>query len=310
VDRDSGYISSWRRWELPTWGLALAIYGGWFALTFWASTLPWYLVGVLGGWLVAWHGSLQHEVIHGHPTRSTRVNLALGGLPLGLWLPLGVYRDEHIAHHRSDELTDPAADPESNYVTADDWRRRGPLGRALWWLRATLLGRMILGPPWMIASLWRAELGRLLRGDTSHVRHWLVHLAGVAAVLGWLVAICGMPLWAYVVFFVYPGTALTLVRSYAEHRPAAHQRERTAVVERAPVFGLLFLFNNLHVVHHEDPRLPWYEIPPRYRRGRARYLADNGNARYRGYASLFLRHAVRPIDAPIHPRHRQGGTLA
>lgn len=296
--------SWWRRHELPTWALALAIYGGFAALTWRAGSLPWWLVGALGGWLVAWHGSLQHELIHGHPTRWDRVNLALGSIPLGLWLPIGLYRDAHIAHHRSEALTDPLDDPESNYVTSEDWALRGPVGRGLLWARATLVGRMVLGPLWVIAALYRAELARFRRGDFRHLRHWLVHAAGVAVVALWVVGACGLPLWQYLLLFVYPGVALTLIRSYAEHRPAPAQGQRTAVVERAPVFGLLFLFNNLHVVHHEEPKLPWYEIPGRYRAERARYLAQNGDYRFRGYASLFCRHALRPLDAPVHPDHR------
>ena len=41
-------------------------------------------VGVL---LITLHGSLQHEIVHGHPTRWQDVNRALGMVPLSLWLP-------------------------------------------------------------------------------------------------------------------------------------------------------------------------------------------------------------------------------
>jgi fatty acid desaturase len=294
--------SWWRRHELPTWSLAAVIYGSWLAITYLHASLPWWLVGIWGGWMVAWHGSLQHEVIHGHPTRSRRINHLLGGLPLALWLPLGLYREEHLAHHRAAELTDPLTDPESNYVTREAWRAAGPALRALWWIRATLIGRMVLGPPWMMYKLWRAEVGRLGRGDTRHLRHWISHLAGVAVVLAWIIGVCGLPVWVYLLLFVYPGAALTLVRSFAEHRPAAEPAARTAVVEHAPILGLLFLFNNLHVVHHEAPRLPWYELPRRYRGQRARYLTENADARFASYAELFARYALRPIDSPVHPR--------
>ena len=50
--------------------VAALIYGGWIALTLTASRLPLLLVAIFGGWLLAWHGSLQHETIHGHPTSS------------------------------------------------------------------------------------------------------------------------------------------------------------------------------------------------------------------------------------------------
>ena len=111
----------WRRWELPTWGVAVAIYGSWVLLTLhWASVPAWVAVPAMG-WLLAWHGSFQHETIHGHPTRSRWINSILGGVPLAIWLPYELYRSSHIVHHRDEDLTIPAVDPESYYVPADDW---------------------------------------------------------------------------------------------------------------------------------------------------------------------------------------------
>jgi len=67
------------RVEWQTIALVVAIYGGFLALTWFWQSLPIVLVIGLGGWLIAWHGSLQHEVIHGHPTRNQRINDAIGG---------------------------------------------------------------------------------------------------------------------------------------------------------------------------------------------------------------------------------------
>ena len=75
------------RGELPTWLVAAAIYGGWLLLTLHAALLPWWIAAPALGCIVAWHNSLQHEAIHGHPTRYRAVNDALGMPPLGLWLP-------------------------------------------------------------------------------------------------------------------------------------------------------------------------------------------------------------------------------
>lgn len=58
----------WRS-ELPTWLLIIAIYTGWFTtLTYW-QTLGLLPATVLLIWFTAWYMSLQHELIHGHPTR-------------------------------------------------------------------------------------------------------------------------------------------------------------------------------------------------------------------------------------------------
>lgn len=83
-----------------------AVYGGWFGVA-----LGWQTLGPCGAplliLLTAWYLSLQHELIHGHPTRWPRVNQLFGLLPLAVWYPYGLYRDSHLRHHRNDHLTDP-----------------------------------------------------------------------------------------------------------------------------------------------------------------------------------------------------------
>jgi fatty acid desaturase len=288
--------------EAPTWLLAAAIYGGWFALTWAHGRLPWWAVLPLGGWLLAWHGSLQHEAIHGHPTRSRRVNALVAGLPLWLWLPFGLYRESHLAHHRDERITDPVEDPESFYVTPAVWSRIGPVGRGLLWIHQTLLGRLVLGPPFAVSKLLYTEAVSLARGDVSHVRYWLLHALGVGLVLGWVLGVCGIPLGEYLLLYVYPGLSLTLLRSFAEHRTDADPRRRTVVTEASPPMGLLYLHNNLHVVHHRRPGLAWYDLPARYWRDRGQYLQENGGHVYPGgYIQQLRQFAFRPKDAPVHP---------
>jgi fatty acid desaturase len=122
----------------------------------------------------------------------------------------------------------------------------------------------------------------------------------VAAILAWLRFACHFNLGQYLLCFVYPGLALTLIRSFAEHRAHPDPARRTAIVERAPVLGLLFLYNNLHVAHHFQPDLPWYELPALYRRERERLLAANGGLVYDGYADVFRRYLLRPHDELMH----------
>src|SRR3954466_14273083 len=81
-------VSAWiHRHEMPTWLLLVAIYGGWLMLTAFHAALPWWVLLPAGGWITAWHLSLQHEIVHGHPTRSRAINTMLGFPPLSLWLP-------------------------------------------------------------------------------------------------------------------------------------------------------------------------------------------------------------------------------
>lgn len=122
--------------------------------------------------------------------------------------------------------------------------------------------------------------------------------------LGFVVGVCGVPFWQYALGFVYCGTSLALVRSFAEHKARDSVEQRTAIVERSPVLGLLFLNNNLHVVHHRWPTLPWYRLKQVYAENREAVLRENGGLVYDGYGDVFRRFFLTPHDQPEHPRGR------
>lgn len=284
--------------EAPTLLVAVLLHGGWLALTWWHAALPAWALAAGGGWLVAWHGSLQHETIHGHPTSRRWLNALVGGVPLALWLPYAVYRRTHLAHHRTESITDPRDDPESRYLSGRE--RRGAL--LLGTLEATLLGRMLLGPPLAVGRFLAGEAARGIRAPRRVARDWLPHLAGVAAVLLWL-RCCGFGIERYILLCVYPGMALTLLRSFAEHRAAALPGHRVAIVEHAGPLALLYLNNNLHAAHHRAPGLAWYDLPAFHARHRAALLAENGGLAYRGYGEVAARYLLRAHDRLVHPDH-------
>jgi fatty acid desaturase len=145
-----------------------------------------------------------------------------------------------------------------------------------------------------VAGFLGQEASRIVRFDVARLRLWMVHAVAAGAVLAWLHYVCAMSLGQYVLCFVYPGCALSLVRSFAEHRADPDPARRVAVVENAPVFGLLFLNNNLHAAHHERPDLPWHHLPAFYARERARLLSANGGLVYSGYWDVFRRYLWRP----------------
>jgi fatty acid desaturase len=287
--------------EWPTAALAFAIYGSWLLVTLFHRELPWWALLMLGGWITAWQLNLQHETIHGHPTRNRRVNEMIGCWPLSLWLPYAIYRSTHLAHHRDENLTDPLEDPESYYWTSSRWGGLGPVWRALAHARTTFLGRITLGPPFLIGGFVRDLLRDAWRGERNARPVLARHLLLTAPVLIWLVAVCHMPLWIYVACFVYPGASLAMVRSFAEHRAMPEAERRTAIVENALILGPLFLFNNLHAAHHLRHRLPWYQLPKFYRLNRAALIERNGGLVYRGYFDVARLYLLRPHDSPIHP---------
>jgi fatty acid desaturase len=289
-----------RRIEWPTIVLAIVIYGLWLLAIFFWRELPWPARMALGAWIIAWQMNLQHEVIHGHPTPNRLVNDAIGVWPLSLWLPFSIYRTTHLRHHQDANLTDPFEDPESYYRTSAGWRDLGAFGRAMSRAQLTLLGRVALGPAWMITgtvmTTVRDANGR--RGGRATL-FW--HCAACVPVLVWIIGVCGLPVWVYVACFIYPGTGLAMVRSFAEHRAAPEPNERTAIVERARILGPLFLYNNLHVAHHLRGGLPWYRLPAFYRVNRTALIERNGGLVYRSYVEVARRYLLTPHDRPVHP---------
>lgn len=290
--------------EWPTVLVALAIYAGFFTLTLAYHRLPWWLVMPAGGFLLAWHGSLQHEVVHGHPTRRPWLNRALVFPSLWLWMPLEVYANTHLRHHRDEAVTDPLEDPESYYLTAEEWTRTGPVRRALLRFHNTSVGRLLIGPPVAVWRLLATEAEALAARDHRHARGWLLHLLGCVPVILWVVVVCDIPLEAYLLLFVYPGISFTLLRSFAEHRARPAVGERIAVVESGPLMSLLFLNNNLHCVHHAAPQLAWYRLPQRWRERRDEMLADNGGYRFAGYGEIVRRYAFSAREPVMWPLER------
>lgn len=292
-----------RQVEWPTVALIGVVHSSWI-LALWAATrLPAPVAAALLGVAIAWHGSLQHELLHGHPFPSGRANDAVGFWPLMLRLPYAVYRDEHLAHHRDEVLTDPRDDCESFYLSGDRWESLPRVARALVVAHHTFLGRVVLGPAVVIVRFLCAHARRIVSGDRALARVWAAHLLGVAAVLWVALGVFGVPWWIYLIA-VYVAHSIALVRSYLEHRWVEGDASRSATVRAAAPMSLLFLNNNLHDAHHQRPGAPWYELP----RLSTELGADDRSARgagwYRGYGEVVRRHLVRPFDHPVHPQER------
>lgn len=284
--------------EWPTVGLLFGNYLAWFLLLAgypFASPLVILLLGIC----LAMHLSLQHELIHGHPTRSGKLNDLLGSPPIGLIFPYPIYKDSHLQHHRDEFLTLPGVDPESFFHTVEDWQRRGMVSRALGWANMTLLGRLFLNPIRGVMAMAAICLDKLRHGGNGQRRVWLFHAVGIALVLWFVTGVFGVPWWAYLIS-VHIGHALISLRSFFEHRIAQDPAERVVVVESCRLFSLLFLYNNYHAVHHRYPGLPWYRIKPVFQRESDQLLENNGRFHYAGYAG-WLRYLVHPVASPVYP---------
>lgn len=273
------------------WTLAL----GAFSVGLWWAALP--VLAVTS----AFHTSLQHETIHGHPTPWPALNEALVSLPLAVMFPYRRYKALHLQHHKDENLTDPYEDPESYFWTHRDVSEMPHWVRSIFKANNCLLGRLTIGPVLSIIGFAKTELRRI-RADEDGVRlAWGLHVCGLILITSILWA-SGMPIWLYLIGVVYPALALIALRSFAEHQAAERVGARTAVVEAHPFWGLLYLNNNLHIAHHASPHTPWHELPALYRERKAQYLAANGHTLFHGYAEIVRRFALRikqPVDHPF-----------
>jgi fatty acid desaturase len=285
--------------EWPTLAVLAGCYALWAAGVFLLPQVSLWLAVPVVALTAALHSSLTHEAIHGHPTGSPLLNALLLAPPLTLLVPYLRFRDLHLAHHRDEFLTDPYDDPETNYLDPAVWDRLPPATQALLRFNNTLAGRILVGP---VLGLWtfiRADIRAIRAGDPAVARAWALHLPAAALVLWW-VTLSPMPLWAYLLALQL-AFGLLKIRTFLEHRAHERARGRTVVIEDRGPLAFLFLNNNLHVVHHMHPRVPWYRLPALWQARRDHYLARNDGYRYASYAAVFHRHFLRAKDPVPHP---------
>jgi fatty acid desaturase len=289
------------RHEWQTWLLIIAVHGGWLAAAGSRQHLGLAPATVLLMLCSVLHMSLQHELLHGHPTRNEAINKLLGYAPYAVWYPYTLYRESHLRHHDDENLTYPGLDPESHYVSPQDWRASPAAMRLLYRMRKTFWGRLFIGPAMAIAAMLREEAGRLFRGDLRRLAMWLCHGMLLAAMLYGLERWAGIPWWHYLACVAYPALGIAMIRSHFEHRAAEQHAHRIVINEAGLFMRALFLNNNYHLVHHDLPHLPWYLLPRVYREHRAAYLRRCDGFLLRGYIDLARRHGFTPVDEPPHP---------
>ncbi|NBQ83564.1 MAG: fatty acid desaturase [Alphaproteobacteria bacterium] len=252
--------------------------------------------------MTAWHSSLSHEALHGHPTSFDSLNEAFVFLPLMLFFPYRRYKATHIAHHHDQRLTDPFDDPESYYLTEAQYQGMCKPAKILLALNNTMLGRVILGPWIAIVRFMLKDLILFWKNDDGVRLAWGLHLPAAGGVL-WAIQAMGIPIWAYLVFVIWPSLALILIRSYAEHQWHDHPEGRTIIVERSPL-SLLFLNNNLHFVHHAHPGAAWFELPTLYNQHRQAWQEKNHGYVFANYGQLWRRWAFAAKEKIVHPKYQ------
>ena len=286
--------------ELPSLLLLLVCYGAFGSVTFFANQLGMMLSVALLVPVLVLHSSLQHEIIHGHPTKNEFANDLLVFPPLGLFIPYLRFKDMHLAHHHDPCLTDPYDDPESNYRDPAVWSQLPKWRQVMEQFNNTLLGRMVLGPLISLFCLYQKDAKEIALGDGRILRSYLHHLAGILLVGAWWWEFSTLSLTAYVAA-AYLALSVLKIRTFLEHQ--AHERvaARSVLIEDRGIFSLLFLNNNYHALHHACPKVVWHRLPKLYQQRRDLLLKRNGGYWYRSYWSVFCLYLFRNKDPVPHP---------
>ena len=263
-------------------------YGAWMGLVIYGDVIYPVLWVIACGVILTLFWSLIHEVVHGHPTVNQTLNRLLVVFPIGWVFPYERFRETHLEHHDTGKLTDPFDDPESWYLTTSEWMLRSRLAQYLLQFNNTLFGRMLIGPLISLTRFYGSEIKLTLSRKpeaASIVVPWAVHLLLCGMIVVFLVQFSSVYWWQHALA-AYVGVSFLLVRTFLEHQANENHEERTVIIEKSCPIAFLFLFNNLHFVHHSYPGIPWYQLPGVYNHNRAAFLEQNNGYVYSSYLQI------------------------
>lgn len=282
--------------------IAVLVYGGWLATVFLHKQMPWWATFALLTWFGAWHLSLQHELVHGHPFRNSKLNAALASLSLTMWVPFLSFKRDHISHHNT-TLTHPELDTESYYSMPEQWQHSGRFLRSIYWANRTIAFRLTIWSVFSTVQYFFADAWRAIRNVDNARSAWALHIPGLIAVTYIVNNLAGMSVIEYLIGGVFASHSLNMMRSFAEHKTLGDESTRTAMIDAGRVMSLLMLNNNLHIAHHDEPSAPWYKVPEVAERLNAFERAQKIDALYKGgYGELLRRFTFKPYDQPVYSK--------
>jgi fatty acid desaturase len=282
--------------------IAVLVYGGWLATVFLHKQMPWWATFALLTWFGAWHLSLQHELVHGHPFRNSKLNAALASLSLTMWVPFLSFKRDHISHHNT-TLTHPELDTESYYSMPERWQHSGRFLRSIYWANRTIAFRLTIWSVFSTVQYFFADVWRAIRNVDNARSAWALHIPALIAVTYIVNNLAGMSMIEYLIGGVFASHSLNMMRSFAEHKTLGDESTRTAMIDAGRVMSLLMLNNNLHIAHHDEPSAPWYKVPEVAERLNAFERAQKIDALYKGgYGELLRRFTFKPYDQPVYSK--------
>lgn len=245
----------------PTVGVFAACWAGLFASvsSALAGALPLWGACLINAALLYVLAHINHEAIHrnisgGNP-RLKWLNEAIGQFgSIWYFLPFPAFKAVHLAHH---------AAPNDPVTDGDMWvARKHPLAVAAGCM--TILGGYEV-------QLWRlAREGKLTRANLISIYgQRLVATAAVIAAFAFGYGAEVMLLWVLPAMIVMPFLAIFF--AYVVHRPHDETdpyRSSNVILANKylqPFVTALFVFQNYHLVHHLNPRIPFYQYGEHFR---------------------------------------------
>ncbi len=274
---------------LVVWAIEMAVitqYNGLF------QNMGWWLLPILVLCMTL-QLSLQHEILHGHPTNNIIFNTILGWLQLGLFWNFNQFKRLHLIHHNDQNLTHPQRDPESYFHFKNEWAQYSPFRRFLYQMNQILLMRFVFGPAMGLYHHYGDMLKNPAQGWV-----YIPHFVMVGIIL-LLLHYYQFPIILWVLAS-YIGLSFIAIRSFMEHRLHPNKNARTIIVESYYGLGFLYLYNNFHVVHHQHPKMAWYKIPAEFTKNRQKFIAMNDGYYFQSYWQIIKQFAFKPANPLVY----------
>ena len=284
--------------ELPTWIAIFSVYFLWWIVLSNFYNIPFAPLFLMV--ILTFHGSVQHEILHGHPTSHQGFNNLLAFPSLALWSPYLVYKNSHLKHHEDINLTIPNVDPESYFISKDEWNSLSSYRQKFASFNMTLIGRLTLGPLWYFFGLKKEFLMSFKKPFSINFLIWFSHELFVVILLYFIWSIFNIHFLTYIAC-AYLSQSLTMLRSFYEHRPSSNPNHRSIIMHTSLAMRILFLNNSYHFVHHKNPNISWHQIPREYKSNLEKYKQSNGFFSEKGYFTWFKKYLFKPVDKPKHP---------
>jgi fatty acid desaturase len=283
--------------EWPTWVVIAAVYSLWCIVLLNFHSIPWsplWLTLILG-----FHGSVQHELLHGHPTSNQSLNDLIAYPPLSLWYPYPIYKKTHLKHHENADLTIPGVDPESYFINQEVWAGMSRTAKLVATVNMTVVGRLLFAPFWHLLGL-KKKMFQSIRSRDQQRNTWLLHELFCLVIMLVVVIFFNVNILTYIACSYFAQSS-TLLRSFYEHRVVEIPEHRSVIVKSCLPFRLLFLNNNFHAVHHQNPGMSWFKLGGEYYSKSGYYDEQNGHFVERGYWQWLSKYILKPVSNPVHP---------